>query len=136
MAKKISIVLPLIFLSNSIHHFTAELSVLKVLFGSLSIERVLIFLVARNEGHGREIANYFKSALKPIQNQLEKLEEEGVLGSRVEGRIKYYTFNLTCPYLDELTGLLLKTLSFYPAEIRQDLIRNRRRPGPGRNPLK
>ena len=58
------------------------------LFGSPSRERALIFLAARGEGYPREIAQYFNTALAPIQNQLERLEVGGVLVSKLVGRTR------------------------------------------------
>lgn len=50
---------------------------LESLLRSASCERVLIFLVAREEGYAREIASLFTTSLAPIQKQLDKLETGG-----------------------------------------------------------
>jgi hypothetical protein len=98
------------------------------LFGSKNAERVLIFLSARDEGYAREIARFFETDLKSIQQQLEKLEAAGVLSSREVGRTRPYTFNPRYPFLAELKNLLEKALTFYPEDEREKLIMNRRRP--------
>jgi len=98
------------------------------LFGSKNAERVLIYLFARDEGYAREIARFFETDLKSIQNQLDKLEAAGVLSSRAVGRTRPYTFNPRYPFLSELKSLLEKALTFYPEEEREKLIMNRRRP--------
>lgn len=98
------------------------------LFGSRNAERVLIFLFAREEGYAREIARFFATDLKSIQNQLDKLEAAGVLSSRTVGRTRPYTFNPRYPFLPELKALLEKALTFYPEEEREQLMMNRRRP--------
>lgn len=101
---------------------------LEPLLGSLSRERVLVFISARDEGYAREIACFFKTDLDPIQKQLEKLEFGGVLISRMVGRTRLYTFNPRYPFLAELKALLEKALAFYPEDEREELLMNRRRP--------
>ena len=101
---------------------------IETLLGSKNAERVLIYVFAREEGYAREIANYYKTGLTPIQKQLEKLEAGGVLASREVGRARPYVFNPRYSFLNELKNLLEKALSFYPQEERDELIMNRRRP--------
>jgi hypothetical protein len=74
------------------------------------------------------MARFFETDLKSIQNQLDKLESAGVLSSRAVGRTRPYTSNPRYPFLFELKSLLEKALTFYPAEEREKLIMNRRRP--------
>ena len=105
------------------------------ILGSTSRERVLIFMVARSEGYAREIARFFDTDLDPIQKQLEKLEGGAVLVSRKVGRTRLYTFNPRYTFLAELKNLLEKALSFYPEELRERLIMNRRRPRRRGKPL-
>ncbi|NUM45716.1 MAG: winged helix-turn-helix transcriptional regulator [Anaerolineales bacterium] len=99
---------------------------LETILGSTNSERVLIFLIAREEGYAREIARFFDTTLAPIQQQLERLEFGGVLVSRSAGRTRLYSFNPRYPFLEELKALLNKALTFYPEELREDLVMNRR----------
>jgi hypothetical protein len=108
---------------------------LEPILGSKSIERVLIFILARNEGYAREIARFFDTDLSPVQKQLEKLELGGVLVSRTAGRTRLYEFNPRYPFLRELRSLLEKALSFYTEEERERLLMNRRRPRREGKPL-
>lgn len=101
---------------------------LEPLLGSESCERVLIFIFARDEGYGTEIANFFEVDLYAIQQQLIKLELGGVLVSRKAGRTRMFTFNPRYPFLNELKSLLEKAFSFYPEDVRDGLLMNRRRP--------
>ena len=101
---------------------------LQPLLGSESSERVLVFLLARDEGYGAEIARFYGADLYAIQKQLDKLEAAGVLVSRTAGRTRLYTFNPRYPFLGELKALLDRALSFYPASQRERLLMNRRRP--------
>jgi predicted ArsR family transcriptional regulator len=105
------------------------------LLGTENSERVLIFLLTRNEGYAREIAQLFDTNLYAIQRQLDKLEAGGVLVSRMVGRTRVYQFNPRYPFLNELKQLLEKALSFYPEDIRENLVMNRRRPRKRGKPL-
>lgn len=105
------------------------------LLGTENSERVLIFLLTRNEGYAREIAQTFSSSLYAIQRQLEKLEAGGVLVSRMAGRTRLYQFNPRYPFLMELKQLLEKAFSFYPEDVREVLLMNRRRPRKRDKPL-
>lgn len=101
---------------------------LEPVLGSVSCERVLMFILARKEGYGRAIARFFDTDLTPIQKQLDKLELGGVLVSRSAGRTRLYEFNLRYPFLEELRNLLQKALSFYTEKERDQLLMTRRRP--------
>jgi len=101
---------------------------LETLLGSKNAERVLIFVFARGEGYAREIAQYYQTDLKPIQNQLEKFEAGGVLVSRLVGNTRPYTFNPRYYFLAELKSLLSKALAAYPPEEQERMQMNRRRP--------
>lgn len=105
------------------------------LFGTENSERVLIFLLTRNEGYAREIAQIFGTNLYAIQRQLDKLEAGGVLVSRTAGRTRLYQFNPRYPFLIELKQLLEKAFSFYPEDVRAGLMMNRRRPRKRDKPL-
>ena len=101
---------------------------LKPIIGSSNRERVLIFLQAREEGYAREIARFFETDLFPIQDQLEKLEAGGVIVSKKAGRTILYGFNPRYALLEELKSLLNKAISFYPDDLQENLLMNRRRP--------
>lgn len=103
--------------------------------GSKSSEQVFIFLIARNIGYAKEIADFYKSELYAIQKQLKRLETANILVSQRVGRTRTYEFNPRYPFLKELKNLLEKALSFYPEEIREKLIMNRRRPRKSDKPL-
>lgn len=98
------------------------------LLGSKNAERVLIYILAREEGYAREIASFYHTDLKSIQLQLDKFEKSGVLVSRAVGRTRPYVFNPRYPFLKELKALLEKALSFYSTEEQEALKMNRRRP--------
>ncbi len=101
---------------------------LEALLGSKNAERVLIYLFAREQGYAREIAQFFETDLRPIQNQLEKFEAAGVLVSQTVGRTRPYMFNPRYYFLPELKSLLEKALQAYPTDFQDNLRLNRRRP--------
>ena len=108
---------------------------IEVLLGSLNCERVLTFLWARQQGYAREIARYFQTGLAPIQQQMDKLEQGGVLYSELMGRTRVYKFDPRYPFLSELGKLLDKVLKAYPDTERESLLMNRRRPRRRGKPL-
>lgn len=101
---------------------------LEPLLGSESSERVLVFILARDQGYATEIARFFGTKLYSIQKQLDKLELGSVLVSEMAGRTRLYRFNPRYPFLVELKALLSKALSYYPKDIQDKLLMNRRRP--------
>ena len=108
---------------------------LEPIVGSKSSEQVFLFLVARDEGYPTEIARFFDADLFAIQKQLERLENSNVLISKKVGRTRVYQFNPRYPFLDELKKLLEKVLTFYPEDIKEELVMNRRRPRKKDKPL-
>ncbi len=124
-------------MNQQLHHMHQIIvhTMLEPILGSISSERVLIFILARNEGYAREIARFFETDLNPILVQLAKLERGGILVSRKVGRTRLYEFNPRYAFLDELRGLLDKAFSFYPQELRGRLLMNRRRPRRQGRPL-
>lgn len=81
------------------------------------------------------MADFYQTAPAPLLKQLEKLENGGVLFSRLAGRTRLYGFNPRYPFLNELRALLDKALTFYPEDIRVGLQENRRRPRRKGKPL-
>ena len=108
---------------------------LETLFGTINRERVLLYLFARDEGYPREVAKFYGTDLRSIQNQFEKLEDGRVLYSRMVGNTRLYAFNPSYPFLEELKALLDKALSFYPDNERDQLVMVRRRPRRKAKPL-
>jgi hypothetical protein len=108
---------------------------IEAILGSLSCERVLLFICARKEGYAREVARFYETNLAPIQKQLDKLELAGVLVSRTAGRTRLYSFNPRYAFIKEITSLLEKVTSFLPPDERERLIMVRRRPRRKGKPL-
>ncbi|MDO9578612.1 MAG: hypothetical protein Q7J16_12065 [Candidatus Cloacimonadales bacterium] len=101
---------------------------LEALLGSINKERILIYLYCRESGYAKEIAEFYQVPLTPLLNQLNNLENGGILVSQQKGRTRFFQLNPRYPFLTELRQLLEKTLSFYPEDLQNQLQNNRRRP--------
>lgn len=100
---------------------------MKSLFGSLSRERVLTFIAAREQGYAREITQFWKCPDRPIKRELNRLESDGVLVAKSHGRTIGYSMNPRFFMRKELTALLLKVIDAYPPAWKEKLLFNRRR---------
>lgn len=101
---------------------------LKTIFGSISRERVLVFIAARGEGYAREISAFWDCPDQPVKRELNHLESEGVFIAKNYGRTLTYSFNPRFFLRKELSSLLLKAIEAYPPEWKNKLLFNRRRP--------
>lgn len=101
---------------------------LEVLLGSKNRERVLQYILARDEGYAKEIADFYGTSLDPVQKQFEKLELGGVFVSKSVGRTRVFVFNSRYAFLDELKALLEKVRSYYAPEEIERLTMQRKRP--------
>lgn len=108
---------------------------LEPLLGSTNAERVLLFILTREQGYASEIARYFNTDLYGIQKQLDKLESGGVLISYMAGKTVLFQFSPRYSFLKELRALLEKALSYYPQEEQDRLRIIRRRPRREGKPL-
>ncbi|MBN1546828.1 MAG: hypothetical protein JW902_09230 [Syntrophaceae bacterium] len=101
---------------------------MKSLFGSLSRERILTYIAAREQGYAREITEFWKCPDRPIKRELNKLESDGILTAQSYGRTINYRMNPRYFFRNELTSLLLRIIESYPPEWKEKLHFNRRRP--------
>lgn len=70
-----------------------KLTVLADLLGSIAAEAALLHLFHHGESYGRAIASDFGVSLDSVQKQLDKLERNGLLLSKRQGRTLVYTWN-------------------------------------------
>jgi biotin operon repressor len=101
---------------------------LKAIVGSLTAEKVLLYLQNYEQAYGREIADTFGIAQSQVQKQLIKLEAGGVLVSRLIGRTRLYHWNPRNPLVPALRGLLGLALESLPTAEQQRYYRRRTRP--------
>ena len=105
------------------------------LFGNETAEKVLLSIENYGSGYPRAIATTFGMALSQVQRQLERLEREAVLSSRLVGRTRVYEFNPRYLFRDELEALLKKALKKLPGEILEKYFTKRMRPRRRGKPL-
>ncbi len=79
---------------------------LETLFGGRTAAQVLMFIQAYNEGHANRIATTYEVPVSQVQTQLQKLEANGVLVSRMVGRTRLFTWNPRNPTVQDLQKFL------------------------------
>jgi hypothetical protein len=102
--------------------------VLEAILGNRTAAWVLLFLQCYGEGHALRIAKTFGFGLSMTQRQLKRLEEDGVLVSRLVGNIRLFSFNGRNPTVRNLKALLEAELKLLPNEQVQQYFRERQRP--------
>ena len=108
---------------------------LEAILGSINAERVLLFIVAREEGYATEIARFYETDLSPIQKQLDRMERDGLLINKKVGRTRVYRLNPRYAFLEEVKQLLNKALEFSPSTLKEGLLMARERPRKKGKPL-
>ncbi|MHB8858655.1 MAG: nucleotidyltransferase domain-containing protein [Thermoleophilia bacterium] len=79
------------------------------LFGKLRTKILsLFFLNEDRDYYIREVASIVESSPRGAQNELVKLEKEGILKSEMRGKQRYFSVNLQNPSHDEMRSLILK----------------------------
>ncbi len=80
--------------------------VLESVLGSRSAALVLLFLENYGEGHASRISKTFDVSVMGVQRQLKRLEESGVLVSRMVGSSRIFTFNERNPTVKNLRNFV------------------------------
>ena len=101
---------------------------LEGLFGNRTVEKIFFALYAYGEGYPLGMAKLFGVPVNSIQQQLKRLENSGIVSSRLLGKIRLYTFNPRYPFLKELTSLIEKAYEFLPEQEKNAYYRVRTRP--------
>ena len=101
---------------------------IEALLGSTGKEQVLVYIYAREEGYAKEIADFWERSLFPIQRQLDNLEFARVLVRKQYGRTNIYRLDPRYFLYEELRAILKKTIGAYSDDLRERLVKNRRRP--------
>jgi hypothetical protein len=101
---------------------------LEPIFGNATVEKILLFLTRYESGYASGMAATFGVPVNGVQQQLRRLEEGGVVVSRLFGRVRLYQFNPVYPFLDELRALLEKAFQFLPPEELDRYYMGRTRP--------
>ena len=101
---------------------------LEAIFGNRTAAHVLLFLENYESGYASLIAKTFDMPVSITQDQLRKLENAGVLISRLVGRTRLFEFNPRNPTAKHLRTFLADELSALPESITQRYFRERQRP--------
>ncbi len=101
---------------------------LETLFGGRTAAQVLMFIQAYNEGHANRIATTYEVPVSQVQTQLQKLEANGVLVSRMVGRTRLFTWNPRNLTVQDLQKFLDAELHRLPRDIIKRYYRQRQRP--------
>jgi len=109
--------------------------VLKGIFRAESQEKILIYLLVRESGYGKAIADFFGLSQNSVQKQLVRLEEDSVVVSQLFGRLREYRLNPGYPFSTPLKDLLKSALAAYPDTITRQLAMHRRRPRKAGKPV-
>ena len=96
--------------------------------GNRSAAQVLLYLEAYGAGYGKGIAETYEVAVSGIQRQLQRLEANGVLVSRMVGSTRLFEFEMRNPTVRVLRELLSTELDALPEAITMRFFRQRQRP--------
>jgi len=108
---------------------------LESILGNRSAAWVLLFLQNYGEGHASRIATTFDVSVMGIQRQLKRLEDNGVLHSRMIGNSRVFTFNDRNPTVKNLRHFLQQELDVLPKKYALQYFRQRQRPRRSGKPL-
>ncbi len=101
---------------------------LEGLFGNAVVEKIFFTLFVYGEGYPLGMAKTFDEPVNKFQQQLKRLEEGGIIVSRLVGNVRLYTFNPRYPFLIELKALIAKAYEYIPKEDKKLFYTKRTRP--------
>jgi len=101
---------------------------LEGLLGNPVIEKIFFTLFIYGEGYSLGMAKTFGEPVNRFQQQLRRLEDSGIIVSRLVGNVRLYTFNPRYPFLKELTMLIAKAYEFIPDDEKDKYYKKRTRP--------
>ena len=108
---------------------------LEAICGNRSAAQVLLYLEVYGAGYGKGIADTYEVAVSGIQRQLQRLEANGVLVSRMVGNSRLFEFEMRNPTVRALRQLLRTELDALPESITRRFFRQRQRPRRTGKPL-
>jgi hypothetical protein len=101
---------------------------LEGLFGNSVIEKIFFTLSVYGEGYPLGMAKTFDEPVNKFQQQLKRLEESGVIASRLVGNVRLYTYNPRYPFLEELKALVARAYQYVPDKEKALYYKKRTRP--------
>ena len=108
---------------------------LESMFGNPVIEKIFFTALVYNECYALGLAKTFDEPVNKFQQQLKRLEEGGIIVSRLVGRTRVYTFNPRYAFLKELKALISSAYEFIPKTEKERFYSKRTRPRRAGKPL-
>lgn len=101
---------------------------LEKLFGNETLAFIFLNLYHYGEVYSALVEKNTGIASRPILNQLNKMEEAGILVSRLIGRSRLYQFNPKNPVTKPLNEILKITYSNLNIKMKEKMFKERMRP--------
>ena len=108
---------------------------LEGLWGNPVIEKIFFTLLRYGEGYPLGMAKNFEEPVNRFQQQLKRLEDNGIIVSHLIGNVRLYAFNPRYPFLKELKALISKAYEFIPDDEKDKYYKRRTRPRRAGKPL-
>lgn len=90
------------------------------LFGNATATKVLFFFGSQPETYAQAVADGTHTSLSLVQAQLKRLERGGVLTSRLQGRMRFYSLSPRFPLRAELAVMLARAEALASAETSEE----------------
>jgi len=101
---------------------------LEPILGNSTVEKVLFALESYGQAYPLGLSKMFDISVNGIQQQMDRLENGGVIVSSMVGRTRLYKFNPRYPFLKELKELLKREMEFLSEKELQKYYKKRTRP--------
>lgn len=101
---------------------------LNKLFGNDTLALIFLNLYHYGEVYSALVEKNTGISSRPVLNQLNKMEEEGILISRVVGRSRLYQFNPKNPVIKPLKEIINITYSNMNIKMKEKMFKERLRP--------
>ena len=101
---------------------------LEPILGNSTIEKILFTLESYEQAYPLGLSKMFDIPVNGIQQQMDRLENGGVIVSSMVGRTRLYKFNPRYPFLKELKILVKRAMDFLSEKELQKYYRKRTRP--------
>ena len=101
---------------------------LEPILGNSTIEKILFALESYGQAYSLGLSKMFNIPVNGIQQQMDRLENGGVIVSSKVGRTRLYEFNPRYPFLKELKILINRAMDFLSEKELQKYYRKRTRP--------
>jgi len=108
---------------------------LEPILGNSTIEKILFTLESYGQVYPLELSKLFNISVNGIQQQMDRLENGGVIVSSMVGRTRLYQFNPRYPFLKELRALVQRAMAFLSEKEIREYYRRRTRPRKRGKPL-